>query len=763
MTLSIGEVLHDRYRIEALLGEGGFGAVYKAWDENLNGPCAIKENFETSAEAQKQFAREASMLFNLRHPNLPRVFDTFSIQGQGQYLVMDFIEGENLQAMLDRSAGGLPTQQVLRWIGQVCDALEYLHGLTPPVVHRDIKPANIRITPAGQAMLVDFGIAKLFDPQLRTTKAAQAVTPGFSPPEQYGAGSTDERSDLYALAATLYNLLTGQAPPVSVDILAGVTAPLQLAHLVNPSVPQGVSQAIEKAMVPNRTQRMAKVAEFHSALQRSSTPLPPTLVAPTPDQVAGQKETVQVSSPLPGQIASHPPVEVAPPRQPLAKPARGRKAAEPHPRRWLPWAILGAVILGVGALALVGISFLPSILGNEEEKAGGTPPTHALPEQLPTERQVTQPQLPTQLPPVISGPSGQVTLWHGYFPDSIAEAAFLELVETAQQEFPDLNILVEYVDWTTIGDRLLEEVSKGSGPDIIVTNTDDLGNWVRLGLLADLTDMQPWQEFSELANDGVRREGRAYAIPLSLNYVTLYFDNSQVAYPPADSGALLDLVSQGKKIVLLLDPYFLFGFSTAAGGILLDETGRCIADQGGWADMLIYLLDLKNAGALVETEYGSAKEKFLNGEAVMMLDGPWSFAEYRGHFGERLGLAPLPSGPGGPSRPLVGFEVVYINSRTSNMDASKVIATFLTSSPSSQKFMQNAMVPPVRLGLRSQDPLLDLIIKFSEDGFLRPQIPEFNNFWGPFGEMYMAVFFGGVSPQEAVAQACAVMNQANEK
>src|SRR5512137_2167770 len=176
MPLQTGQVFNNRYRIVKLLGQGGFGAVYRAWDSNLNKPCALKENLDVSPEAQRQFMREATILANLSHPNLPRVTDHFSLPGQGQYLVMDFVEGEDLASLQQRQGGALPVGQVLGWINQVADALTYMHSLQPPVVHRDIKPANIRITPEGRAMLVDFGLVKIYDPGMQTTLGARAVT-----------------------------------------------------------------------------------------------------------------------------------------------------------------------------------------------------------------------------------------------------------------------------------------------------------------------------------------------------------------------------------------------------------------------------------------------------------------------------------------------------------------------------------------------------------------------------------------------------------
>ncbi len=154
-------ILQNRYRIEEQLGRGGFGAVYRAWDVNLSRLCAVKENLSTTPEAQRQFTREATLLANLSHPNLPRVIDHFIVPGEGQYLVMDFIEGADLLSIMAKEEI-IAVDQAIDWITHVCGALEYLHGQTPPVLHRDIKPANIRITPKGQAVLVDFGLVKVY-------------------------------------------------------------------------------------------------------------------------------------------------------------------------------------------------------------------------------------------------------------------------------------------------------------------------------------------------------------------------------------------------------------------------------------------------------------------------------------------------------------------------------------------------------------------------------------------------------------------------
>ena len=286
MPLSQGQVLNNRYRIVRLLGQGGFGAVYKAWDLQMAGACALKENLETSPEAQEQFVREAQLLYKLKHPNLPRALDHFTIAGQGQYLVMDYIEGENLKDIVGLK-GALPLDQALEWIGQICDALTYLHSRQPPVIHRDIKPANIKITPEGNAVLVDFGIAKLYDPAAGTRTGARAYTPGYAPPEQHSGKLTDVQSDLYSLGATAWTLLTGMEPPDTNDILAGLSAPTPPARQVNPLVSAVVSQAVEGAMQLKRSDRPASVAEFKAALfatPASPPAMPPIVVVQQPVQ-----------------------------------------------------------------------------------------------------------------------------------------------------------------------------------------------------------------------------------------------------------------------------------------------------------------------------------------------------------------------------------------------------------------------------------------------------------------------------------------------
>ena len=261
MPLQLNDTLRDRYRIEGQLGKGGMGAVYLAHDLTLDCKVAVKENLNPSPESERQFRREALLLATLRHLNLPRVTDHFIIEDR-QYLVMDFIEGVDLHTQVEKQP---PTpDEVLTWAESICGAMNYLHTRKPPVIHRDIKPANLKLQPSGNVVLVDFGIAKVFD-QSRTTTGARGLTPGFSPPEQYGGQRTDGRSDQYSLAATLYSLLTNQRPADSIQRMLGKEI-LKPVRNLNPAVSEHVEAALERGMALKQEDRFPDMASFCMAL-----------------------------------------------------------------------------------------------------------------------------------------------------------------------------------------------------------------------------------------------------------------------------------------------------------------------------------------------------------------------------------------------------------------------------------------------------------------------------------------------------------------
>jgi hypothetical protein len=384
MELEKGTLLHQRYRIQGTLGKGGMGVVYTAIDESLGVHVVVKENSLEEADAIQQFRREATILAGLRHQNLPRVTDHFVIEGQGQYLVMDFIEGEDLKMRLQR-LGALPENEVMLMGIAIADALDYLHSLTPPVLHRDIKPGNIRITPDGHVFLVDFGLAKQVEGGQLTATGARGLTPGYSPPEQYGTARTDARSDIYALGATLYTALTGFPPE---DGLAVAIKQTELTQVItrNPKVSPEIGMVIEKALRVEVEERYQSGNEFKQAM-------------------------LDVSDTINRQIAAGD-VTVTPPPADATLVAGGmtlprvgpyesgsRPASLEQEQRKIPWGW----IVGVGAVGIIGLIVVVFLLG---KMAAGNGQTAAV-ETLPPEPTLTisQPESTTEEPVTVVDPT----------------------------------------------------------------------------------------------------------------------------------------------------------------------------------------------------------------------------------------------------------------------------------------------------------------------------------------------------------------------
>jgi eukaryotic-like serine/threonine-protein kinase len=289
-----GTILRNRYKLTNIVGHGGMGNVYRAEDLRLPGRlCAIKEvqpeassSEDMRQQARSQFLQEASVLAKLDHPNLPKVSDFFSDEGR-DYLVMDYVPGSDLKQLLDESrADGrlLEPDLILAWAEQIMDALAYLHRQDPPVLHRDIKPANIKLTPDNRIKLVDFGLVKVMvaDDNRTITVVQGRGTALYTPLEQYGGdgGHTDARTDIYALGATFYHLLTDYPPP---DAKSRFLNPrvLRPPHEINSDIPAYMSEAILWAMEMHPDERPANIEIFHEALAgRGTRPLSSTTTTP---------------------------------------------------------------------------------------------------------------------------------------------------------------------------------------------------------------------------------------------------------------------------------------------------------------------------------------------------------------------------------------------------------------------------------------------------------------------------------------------------
>jgi len=262
--LASGTLLGGHYVIEALISRGGFGAVYRGIGTSEgNRPCAIKETYDVTPSARRQALMEAAVLFTVKSEHLPQVYDAFESNGRF-YLVMQLIEGQTLLQLLKHRGRPCSEREALAWLLPIMHILHELHSRNPAVIHRDIKPGNIIVTPDQIAVLVDFGLTKLYDPNNNTQTMVRAVSEGFSPIEQY-VGKTSPRSDIYAMAATLYFLLTQRVPPAAIN--RSVRDELVAPRLLNPLLSPDTERVVLKALAVDADQRYRTMNDFAQALQ----------------------------------------------------------------------------------------------------------------------------------------------------------------------------------------------------------------------------------------------------------------------------------------------------------------------------------------------------------------------------------------------------------------------------------------------------------------------------------------------------------------
>lgn len=380
--LPAGTVVHERYKVVSVVGRGGLGTVYYVTDVlfGRNNAYALKELIDQSRSARRQFEQESQWLQALDHNHIPKVREYFEWE-QRLYLVMDFVDGENLEQKLVRAGGmPLPEQQVVNWILPICDALQYLHSRIPPILHRDVKPANIIVTPGNHPVLVDLGIAKEHLPGANQTATfvRKAGTEGYAPPEQYStAGKTGPWSDVYALGATLYQLLTGRMPPTAVERVA-LDARLVHPREINVLVSEPVDNAIYKALAVRPNDRFQTVAEFARALRDPASQHEVSRPASPPRPVSSQPQSAP-SFPSPPRAASSPSMT------PSAVPMRG--AAQN------PWATPARVPVQ----APVVPQSRPSLVPNRP----AAPPLVSMRESPPTDPRLSQHLSSPQLPPSV--------------------------------------------------------------------------------------------------------------------------------------------------------------------------------------------------------------------------------------------------------------------------------------------------------------------------------------------------------------------------
>jgi arabinogalactan oligomer/maltooligosaccharide transport system substrate-binding protein len=413
---------------------------------------------------------------------------------------------------------------------------------------------------------------------------------------------------------------------------------------------------------------------------------------------------------------------------------------------------LAAIVAGVAIIAAAcgpsGGSAAPTSAASAPPSApvGSTPPESQAPAAL----------------------SGEVTLWHSYGSGGGETGALNTVLETVRAANPGLTIDVVEQPFDQIFTKWRTDVAAGGGADLFIAPNDSLGQDAREESIANLDEYLAGNPaldgYLPVALDGSKVDGAFYMVPESLKAVAMWYDKSKVTTPPTTSDELLAAVTDGSvKIGINQGVYHQFGWTGAFGGQLMDDTGKCTADAGGFAEAFAYLKSLRDAGAVFNTDGNALKTQFQTGEINAIIDGPWQTADFRTALADNLAVTTIPAGPSGSANPFTGTDGWYVNP---NLDATQAklavdVALALSAPAAEQVFVDDAGHVPANPAVSITDPITQGFADAAAAGLPRPQNAQFGEWWGPFGDSLNKVIDGGADPATAVKDACALMNEAN--
>ncbi len=384
-----------------------------------------------------------------------------------------------------------------------------------------------------------------------------------------------------------------------------------------------------------------------------------------------------------------------------------------------------------------------------------------------TQPPATQPpatQPPATEPPTATQPPAapvEVTFWHAYGTGSAEETALTAVLAKAAVDLPQYKINVLQIPFNDIFNKYRTDVAAGGGPDMFVAPNDSLGDDVRAGLIADITDLAKDKlgDYAPLSVEGMTVDGKLYGIPESLKALAFWYDKTKLTTPPATTDELKALMEGGTPISISYGCYHQWGFYGAFGGQVFDSSWKVIADNQGMIDAMTYLNDLyqiskKNGWPKTDTD-GLAP--FTEGKVVAITNGNWAMGDYKNALGDKLAVAPLPAGPKGPATPLLGVDGYYINPNSQNQAAAIDVALYLTGATAETEMMNAGHVPAITT-VTPTDPLIKSLVDIFKNGYVRPQVTQLGLYWTNFCGTDQ-VFEKGVAPATWLKDATAASNK----
>ncbi len=426
----------------------------------------------------------------------------------------------------------------------------------------------------------------------------------------------------------------------------------------------------------------------------------------------------------------------------------------------------------VGAVAIVAAACGGSSATPSPSAAASTPASVAPSVATSTAPSQAASQAPSAAAPSQAALSGTITVWEAYGASGSAEKdAFDSMVATVKAANPGLTVTVLDVPFNNLFTKFETDAASGAGPDLYIAPNDSLPKEARAGLLKDLTSMSstlmaaPYN-ISQTAITADTVDGKLYAIPESMKAVALFYRTDMLPTAPATTADWLTTVKTNKLgLVYGADgggSYYQWGLYGSFGGTILDSTGKCAATATtGVADSLKFLTDFKAAGGVLYKNDTDAKNDFIAGKIAGFIDGPWQTGDLKKALGDKLAVAPGPTGPGGAFQPMAAPDGFYINDSSPNADLAVNFALAMLGQE--QTFMDKAGHIPANTTLVPSDPITKGFADQVATGFARPTAKELDNYWSNFGNAIAAVVEKGTDPTAAVATACAAMDKANGK